>query len=92
MKEQPHWCFKFGCNNARLVFLEVGESRQTNNGFLIARIAGYYCPVCAGSYGPYERNKKRGLAAQGLCRRQRRIKKDQRCRQTYSANGRRRAL
>lgn len=44
-------CVRFSCDYTALVWLEKGESRQTGNGFLIAKIAGWYCPKCAGAYG-----------------------------------------
>jgi len=44
-------CVIFGCNSAKLIWLKRGQSLQTQNGFLIASISGWYCPVCAGSYG-----------------------------------------
>lgn len=37
--------------NLMLVYMKCGESKQTDNGFLIARVKGWYCPKCAGSYG-----------------------------------------
>lgn len=44
-------CVQWGCKLAPLVWLNKGESIQTKNGFLIAKIGAWYCPVCAGSYG-----------------------------------------
>lgn len=44
-------CVRFSCDSTALVWLEKGEARQTGNGFLIAKIAGWYCPKCAGGYG-----------------------------------------
>lgn len=44
-------CVRWGCGDAKLIWLQKGEMRQTQNGFLIAHIAGWYCPACAGSYG-----------------------------------------
>lgn len=44
-------CVKYGCQQAELLYLIKGESRQTQNGFLIAKIDGWYCPHCAGGYG-----------------------------------------
>jgi len=38
------------CNLA-LKWLDKGSELQTANGFLIAKIPGFYCPQCAGSYG-----------------------------------------
>lgn len=45
-------CVRFQCDEADLVWLEVGQSRQTYNGFLVAKVPGWYCPKCAGAYGP----------------------------------------
>jgi hypothetical protein len=44
-------CVILGCRNAKLIFLKEGDAQQTANGFLIAKITGWYCPKCAGSYG-----------------------------------------
>lgn len=44
-------CPRWGCSNIPLVWMEVGDSRQTFGGFIIAKIAGWYCPVCGGGYG-----------------------------------------
>lgn len=49
----PPKCRVFGCADAPLVWMKVGESRQTRNGFLIAKVKGWYCPICATSYGAY---------------------------------------
>jgi len=35
--------------------MQVGDSIQTKNGLLIAKVRGWYCPVCAGSYGEFFR-------------------------------------
>ena len=36
----------------QLIYLRRGEARQTERGgFLIAKVPGWYCPICAGSYG-----------------------------------------
>lgn len=43
-------CVIFRCDKATLVFLKRGETMQTGNGFLIAKLDGWYCPKCAGSY------------------------------------------
>lgn len=40
-----------------LVWMEVNQSRQTSNGFLIAKVPGWYCPRCAGCYGGNRRVK-----------------------------------
>lgn len=45
-------CIRFQCDEADLVWLEAGQSRQTYNGFLVAKVPGWYCPKCAGAYGP----------------------------------------
>lgn len=47
----PRRCNVWGCSNAELKWMEVGDAMQTANGFLIAKVGGWYCPVCAGSYG-----------------------------------------
>lgn len=44
-------CVKWGCEDAALIWLEVGQSLQTFNGYLVPKVSGWYCPVCAGSYG-----------------------------------------
>ncbi len=43
-------CTKFGCAGQELVHLKKGQTLQTSNGFLIAKISGWYCPHCMGSY------------------------------------------
>lgn len=45
-------CVRFNCDYAPLIYLKKEESKQTQNGFLIAKVDGWYCPVCACSYGP----------------------------------------
>ena len=52
-------CVKFGCDYAELVWLDRDESLQTNNGFLIAKVAGNYCPNCAASYGNSQMPQKK---------------------------------
>jgi len=52
-KAAERTCTRFGCNRPPLIHLKKGDSRQTNNGFLIAKVPGYYCPTCAASYGNY---------------------------------------
>ena len=47
-------CSIFGCDYAPLMYMKKGEARQTDNGFLISRIKGWYCPICAGSYGDFQ--------------------------------------
>lgn len=47
-------CGGWKCKLAKLVRLEVGDSMQTGNGFLTARVPGWYCPVCAASYGDFK--------------------------------------
>lgn len=44
-------CVKYECEFSKLIRLDKGESMQTNNGFLIAKIGAWYCPRCSGSYG-----------------------------------------
>lgn len=44
-------CHRWGCEEAALVWMRKGDARQTFNGFLSAKIAGWYCPVCGGGYG-----------------------------------------
>lgn len=44
-------CRKWGCSDAKLIWMKTGESRHIRKGFLIAKIGGWYCPVCGGSYG-----------------------------------------
>jgi hypothetical protein len=44
-------CGAWGCHDADLVWMKAGDDCQTKNGFLIAKLDGWYCPVCAGSYG-----------------------------------------
>ncbi len=46
-------CGAWGCHDAKLIWLITGESRQTKNGFLHVKITGWYCPVCAASYGNF---------------------------------------
>lgn len=46
-------CVVFKCGCAPLIQLKAGESRQTRSGFLTARVDGWYCPICAGSYGSF---------------------------------------
>jgi hypothetical protein len=46
-------CGAWGCHDADLIWLITGESRQTKNGFLVVKITGWYCPVCAASYGNF---------------------------------------
>jgi len=33
------------CDSARLMFLQVGQAMQTTNGFLVAKVCGWYCPI-----------------------------------------------
>lgn len=47
-------CVKFGCNKAPLVYLKRGATKQTENGFLIVKVPGWYCSKCSGSYGGAE--------------------------------------
>lgn len=44
-------CVCFGCDYAPLIYLRVGETKQTRNGYLVSKIDGWYCPMCAGGYG-----------------------------------------
>lgn len=44
-------CVKSECNNEDLIYLRLGWALQTNNGFLIAKMKGWYCFNCAASYG-----------------------------------------
>ncbi len=46
-------CGAWGCHDADLIWLITGESRQTKNGFLVVKITGWYCPMCAASYGNF---------------------------------------
>jgi len=48
---KPLRCVQAWCDHAELIYLKDGDARQTKNGLLIAKINGWYCPVCAGSYG-----------------------------------------
>lgn len=52
-------CRMWGCENAALRWLKIGEYAKTFNGLLIARAAGWYCPVCGGSYGPEPNPERR---------------------------------
>ena len=44
-------CTNWKCYKQTLWWMEVGDCRQTNNGFLVVKIKGWYCPKCGGSYG-----------------------------------------
>ena len=45
-------CNKFGCGgHASTKWLNIGESMQTANGFIIAKVSGWFCPICGGGYG-----------------------------------------
>ncbi len=44
-------CVKWGCKSERLVWLKKDDDLSTYNGFLIAKLDGWYCPKCGGSYG-----------------------------------------
>ncbi len=44
-------CTNWRCDKAPLVRMRAGDEMQTANGFLIAKIDGMFCPVCAGGYG-----------------------------------------
>lgn len=44
-------CTNWKCYKQNLWWMEVGDCRQTNNGFLVVKIKGWYCPKCGGSYG-----------------------------------------
>lgn len=50
MRWRKH-CIVWGCGFVELVWLDKGQSRQTSNGFLVAKIGAWYCPKCAASYG-----------------------------------------
>jgi hypothetical protein len=44
-------CTKWGCDHRELTWMEAGGHAQTENGFLIPKVDGWYCCSCSGSYG-----------------------------------------
>lgn len=51
-------CTRWECNGTPLVWMDIDESRQTENGFLIAKVAGWFCPKCAAGFGGMPPNAK----------------------------------
>ena len=50
----PIRCAVLSCDRAQLVRKRVGDAWQTTTGFVVVKVAGWYCPVCGASYGQFK--------------------------------------